>query len=1008
MRSNYFKIIGPAIVVVVICLAAYLTFGPVRGGLELDSLPLGIGSGGPGQLSSKEMQSLKTLSRTINKVQKRYIDATRINSRSMFVAAMRALQTQIAKVMVQEQGDTLSVIVETDQKTFDLSGIGTPWVLLQRIKEVYSFLTERLSSDEVDYRELEYAMINEMLQTLDPHSVFLDPNQFREMKDKTQGKFGGLGVVISIRDGFLTVISPLDGTPADRAGLLSGDQIVKIDDVSTINMPLNDAVNLLRGDPGTTVTIHILRKNWEEPLPIQIERAEVKVESTESHLLEGKVGYLQIKDFQSNTVEDMKSHLRAFERSNIKGLVIDLRGCPGGLLESAILVADHFIEKGVIVTTAGQGPTDRDIRKAVDEGDEPDYPVVVLVNRGSASASEIVAGALKNHKRALLVGERTFGKGSVQVLYDFQDGSALKLTTAQYLTPGDESIQSIGVVPHIEVLPMRADEKVVDLRVDYGYRESDLSHHFVTEPSGKDKGPALGLSYLMVPKKAPDDPKLTSELVPSDFEPDFEINLARDLILKMASGEIEGFKSDTLAKVTEQRAAAEDKKLVAALEKLDIDWTPATTQAVSQIETKANITGDKSLVAGDQAEITVSVTNVGTAPIHRLLAVSKSDFRPLDDRELAFGMLDPGQTITRTLAFRVPKDTLTRTDDVLWTFDTDKKESLGTTIVRTEIEELPTPRFAYGYQIVDTARGNGDSRLQPGESVDFVVDMENVGEGPSLETYITLAGLSGSDLSIVRGRESLKKVDPHERRRAVLSFELKPGFSGGAVEVQLSLADVDLKIYAIQKITVPVEPPLKIEVEDRTVTVAGAQGDVKVYAGPGVESQEIARFASGSIVNLEASSGDFYRIKLDDNRVGWLKKSTVSGEATGEHAVAALALRSAPKLSIDKTPQVVRTGTIKLNGKATDESSVRDVYIFVGNDKVFFKPGNRTSAQSELPFEAEVPLKNGLNYISVVAEESANLYTRETIAIRRDREDGVSYLMPKAFDEEPKPITQSR
>ena len=511
MSPGKTKIVGVVLSVLILGLAATIVFfldgyGGMFSAPEIDIIPSLPEA--PIDLPG-DPSALRTTYRTVNLVQKHYLDPARIKPREMLVAAMKGLQMKIGEVIAREEGDSLLVKLGPQERRFDLKDVDSPWMMLQRIREIFAFVQEGTADQDIDFQEVEYASVNSMLETLDPHTVLLTPDLYRDMKDKTQGEFGGLGVVISIRDGALTVISPIDGTPAARAGLKTGDQVVKIGEVSTVSMPLNDAVNLMRGKPGTAVVLWIQRKGWEEPRAFEIVRAIIQVQSVESQMLSGNVGYVRIKDFQGNTAEHLREHLDKLNKKGARGLVLDLRNNPGGLLKAAIEVSDLFLERGGIVTTAGQSPADRDVRRARKDGDEPSYPVVVLVNSGSASASEIVAGALKNNGRALLVGERTFGKGSVQILYDYNDGCALKMTSAQYLTPGDISIQSVGVVPHVKLSPMRADEEMLDLEVIDGYRESNLDGHLeeALTASMMAGRPDVTLRYLYEPPKREEEKK---------------------------------------------------------------------------------------------------------------------------------------------------------------------------------------------------------------------------------------------------------------------------------------------------------------------------------------------------------------------------------------------------------------------------------------------------------------------------------------------------------------------
>lgn len=306
--------------------------------------------------------------------------------------------------------------------------------------------------DEVDLQEVIYGGIQGMLKTLDPHSSFMPPEVYQEMQVETSGQFGGLGIQIGIKDDQLTVIAPIDDTPAFRAGIEAGDLILKIDGTSTKDMLVTDAVKLLRGPKGTTVTITIMRGGFEKPKDFTITRDIIEIKSVVSKMLVHNIGYVRLRQFQENSAEEMENALNELESQGMEALVLDLRSNPGGLLNSAIEIADKFLDKGkLIVYTEGRKKT-QDMRfVAHGELTHPNYPMVILVNHGSASASEIVAGALQAHSRAILLGTQTYGKGSVQSVIPLSDNSGLRLTTAKYFTPDGRSIHEKGIAPDIVV-----------------------------------------------------------------------------------------------------------------------------------------------------------------------------------------------------------------------------------------------------------------------------------------------------------------------------------------------------------------------------------------------------------------------------------------------------------------------------------------------------------------------------------------------------------------------------
>lgn len=324
-------------------------------------------------------------------------------------------------------------------------------------------IVQRDYVSEVDSRKLVEGAIKGMLTSLDPHSGYLDPDFYSDLQAQTKGEFGGLGIEITFKDGLLIVVAPMEGSPAERAGVRAGDVIVKIQGEYTKEFSLVDAVKRLRGPQGTPIAISVSRKSSPQLLDISIIRENISVKSVRSRYLEEGLGYVRISQFVEKTADDLSSALRKLHRKSsgneLKGLIIDVRNNPGGLLTQAIKVSDMFLSRGVIVYTDGRMESQKQRFYAHPRGTQPDYPIVVLVNGGSASASEIIAGALKDHGRAIIVGAPTFGKGSVQTITPLENGGALTLTTALYYLKSGRSIQAQGIAPDIELdVPMLKEE----------------------------------------------------------------------------------------------------------------------------------------------------------------------------------------------------------------------------------------------------------------------------------------------------------------------------------------------------------------------------------------------------------------------------------------------------------------------------------------------------------------------------------------------------------------------
>jgi carboxyl-terminal processing protease len=334
--------------------------------------------------------------------------------------------------------------------------------------------------DEVNSKDLVTGAINGMLASLDPHSAFLTPDLYKDLQMDTQGRFGGLGIEITVRNGVLTVVSPIEDTPAYKAGVKAGDQIIKIEDEYTKDMTLVDAVKKMRGNKGTKITISIKREGIAELLNFNLMRDIIRVQSVRSRVLEEGYGYVRLAQFQERTDRDLQKALEKFkeEKGGLKGLVLDLRNNPGGLLTQAVRVADMFLESGLIVYTEGRLESQKQKYFAHKEGTWSNFPIIVLVNGGSASASEIVAGAMQDHKRAVILGTKSFGKGSVQTILPLDDNSALRLTTARYFTPKGRSIQATGIVPDIVIEnPIVIPETKPDEKSRPSLREENLPGH---------------------------------------------------------------------------------------------------------------------------------------------------------------------------------------------------------------------------------------------------------------------------------------------------------------------------------------------------------------------------------------------------------------------------------------------------------------------------------------------------------------------------------------------------
>jgi carboxyl-terminal processing protease len=936
--------------------------------------------------ASYDLAALRILNRVILLVRENYVDPKRIQPRAMLLGALDHVQKSVAEVMVdhKEGSNEITVRVNGDSKAFSVDGLDNLWEMSFKLRDIFQWLQGQLKGEQ-DFREVEYSAINGLLNTLDPHSVLLRPEVYREMDLGTKGHFGGLGIVISIRDGALTVISPLEGTPASRAGIKAGDQITQIEDESTVNMTLTEAVNRLRGKPGTKVTIWVQRKGWTEPRKYVMTRDDIKIRSVESRMLAGNVGYVKVKNFDANTASDLRAHITSLnKKGKVKGIVLDLRNNPGGLFKASVEMSNLWLDQGVIVTTVGMGEKVREEQKAHGNGDTG-YPVVVLVNSGSASASEIVSGALKNLNRGLVIGQQTFGKGSVQVLYNFKDGSALKLTVAQYLTPGDVSIQSVGITPDVLTLPVVVDKEEVDF---YGpetpFREKDLKKHLTWDQQTKQEK-ALAKVKFLEPKK---DKEKEKDADPEKFVLDVPVQLARDVVEAAAKAGVSGRQEiyNAAKPLIEQRMNQEEEKIGKALKKYGIDWTEkgvgtaGAPDPVYKIETLPK----GKLRAGEKVEIKVTVENKGTGDLYQMRAMTKSDNPLWDKREFLFGRVPPGESRSWSLPVKIPQDTRPRVDVVTFKFAEGSRDLPQKAEAQVRVDGLPRPVFGYGVTLVEV-EGNGDGLIQTGETFDFVLTVRNLGQGAALETLATLKNQSGKGVYIKRGRVKLDALPVDQTKVARFSFRVLPSFEKDHMEIELGIFDSKLREYVTEKMK------LKIERGSDRAVVAAKEGvevtatDAVLRATADSDAPALGRVRKGTVLHATGRVAGWHRVKAGEG-AAWLSAKDVNVSPTPPATAAAIIPSKWPprlKVNFAESDLMVTGETLRLTGEVTDDERVQDLYIFVNDKKAYFKSNRAASYGPSLSFDATVPLKKGKNRILVVARENKDLVNRTVLMVLR-------------------------
>jgi carboxyl-terminal processing protease len=959
----------------------------------------------PGQVvvARHELTALKIFNMTLVRIKERYVDPTRIDPRKMLYQALDSVQFNIPEVLVEpdEANNRIAVRVNDKREVFDTRSVDSPWRLGATLKKVFRFIETNMNAG-ADLAEVEYAAVNGMLSTLDPHSILMDPEAARDMDVSTSGKFGGLGIVIRMVDKKLTVIKPMKDTPAWRAGIQSGDHIVRINQEPTDNLTSDEAVDRMRGEPKTAVTLWIQRKGEDQPRRFDIVRALIRVNSVESKLLDKKVGLIKIKSFSSTTSTEVARALDELKGKGATAWVLDLRWNPGGLLEESVEVADLFVDTGAVVTTVSTRR--REVHDASRGGDAA-APLAVLVNGGSASASEIVAGALKNLDRALIVGTRTFGKGSVQELYDNEDGSKLKLTVAQYLTPGDRSIQSVGIVPDVLLQRMLVPDKN-DAIGDYvrllapsrTYGEKDLDAHLVSSYAKDADKPAHELPFLVekaktktAPGSDPDDAEADPDAEPLDDDEiveDFEIRFARDAVATAGAASRSAMVK-SVKKLVDRLRGEEETKLVAALDKIGVDWSaaPAAQADQAQLVVQLETTPGAVAKAGDEVTLTGTVTNRGAGPAWRVHARVQAEDYVFEDAELPFGKLAPGETRSFKTKVRVPKDAVDRLDRLSVEVREARNATAMVSPATLRIEASPRPVFAYAYQLLDD--GNGDGLVQRNERYRLQLTVKNTGSGSAAEATALLRNASGDGVNLDKSRFELGELKAGDSRTLEFPFAVTNKLKSSELIVEVMMYDGVLGSQASEKLRFAVRPAVSIAEASGTVEVTRA---AEIRSGAASDTALIGSAPARTRFTSLATVGPFTKVDLGSGRVGYIETGKLARRAATPAPTFQPHWNSTPPtIAVNLNGLDTTAPTYKLEGRITDDTHVEDVYVFVSNSsakidsrKVFYRSNRGGKADKQMEFSSEIPLWPGSNQVTVVARENQDVKSVQTLYLYRE------------------------
>ena len=951
-----------------------------------------------------DLSALKIFNLVLVRIKDRYVDPSRVDPKKMLYAALDSVQYNIPEVLVEPDvaRNRIAIAVNDKREIFETDDVDSPWRLSAKLKRIFRFIETNMNAG-ADLAKVEYSAVNGMLSTLDPHSILMDPEAARDMDVSTSGKFGGLGIVIRMVDRKLTVVKPMKDTPASSKGIKAGDHIVKINNELTENMTSNEAVDRMRGKPNTPVTLWIERKGEPNMLKFDLVRDVIRVSQVEYKLLDKGVGYIKVKQFSKGISSDVADALKEMSGKGANSWILDLRYNPGGLLEEAVQLSDLFVDSGTVVTTVSG--RDREARRAERGFGDTTSSLAVLVNGGSASASEIVAGALKNLDRAVIIGTRTFGKGSVQELYDNEDRSKLKLTIAQYLTPGDRSIQNLGIVPDIQLQRMYIPDKndaptdfVRMLAPTHTYGEKDLDAHLVSTYAKDGDKPAYEVPFLVERKKTPAVGEEPATTPPDDEDDPNEDDIVEDWEMRFAKDVVSGVNASTrpkllagATKVVAKYRGEEEKKLIAALGGIGVDWTVPAAQQAENANLDIQITTSPAgkIVAGQDLAVTATVKNTGTGTAWRVLPRLQADDTVFQDVELPIGKVGPGETKTFTAKVKVPADALDRVDRLGVEVRELRNAPNHVAASEVKVEALPRPVFAYSWQLVDD--GNGDGLVQRGEKYKLQVSVKNTGQGPTQEATVLLRNATGDGVVLDKSRVEFKDaIAPGQTKELEFPLATDATLKADEVVLELMAYDNNLDVQASDKLHFKVSPGIKVEPAHGEVTTKQA---VTIRSGASDEASIVGSATKGASYTAIGTFGPYTKVKLSQGgtKVGFIPSSTLTAGGSGSSAFVPYWNSTPPTIALTAKSLETTAETYKLQGTVSDESHVEDVYIFVANQgakidnrKVFYRSNRGGKDGKAMDFATDLPLWPGSNMVTIVARENSDVRSVKTLYLYRD------------------------
>ncbi len=914
-----------------------------------------------------------TLGAVLSRIADGYIDPGRIDPRRMVEAAVTSMEQMLPECISRRDGAVLHLRCAEKEVSADLERIRDVAALHETMQKFLAILPPSLSGAEA--ARVRFAVINAMLGVLDPHTALLDPDVYRELKTGTQGSFSGVGIVVTVRDGYLTVIAPMDGTPAARAGIRPGDRIVRIGDVSVTNTSLAEAVNYLRGKPGTSVSVWVERENESQWLHFTLERSVIHLSSVTSSLLPGAIGYVRIRQFSQNTARELRTHLEKLAAQDARALILDLSNNPGGLLTQAERGAALFLSERVVFSVLGQNRRIEDVRRTP-PGAFWQKPMVVLVNSGSASAAEILAGALKVQGRALVMGETSFGKGSIQIIHEFEDDSALKMTIAHYLAGGELPIHARGVKPHVQVQVLEPDE--------HPFQQPSTDSPRSEEGGFANVAAVEDVSWASL-QVAASRPEAAFDDMDTQAPPEV-IDAARRLLLDWGE---KAWNAAGVRAWCEAESIRAQSELVAQLGRKGIDWSLGETDfSKVKLDAKLQMNAEGGQIrAGEPLAGVLTLHNLGTSPVYRIAALVRVG-PDTAWREYLAGRLDPGEH--RTIAFSVPVPVghpLAAWPVSIRFLCLDARSGSQRDFLPPDmkhwvrIQPPASPNLQVHYHFMDDGVGNGDGLLQPGERGRLRLYVRNAGAERVDAMALGFRVPAGSGMEIVPSRVSWSRLLPQESQvhdfLVHASEKAEPSDASPLFFIELRASrrlEVRLPLHVAAMAPGPVESTGLFQVNAESPLSACAGQD---WAFIGIAGK-------GSSFAVLGTQGQWVKVQLAPDRTAFVARN--AGTLVSPEAVPLLSPRWSPvwqvvQPSIDvltELPLRTKDAQAPLAVRLFHPWRLMDAEVEVYGEKsryvkVLFVPGEN---RSELHIAPMVPLFPGKNRVVVSVRSTPELQNR--------------------------------